>query len=328
MIQKTYNGVGVRYIRESQIESLIEPRLLLKLFELRIPNVHLEQTTVVSRQGLASSDSKSWIGSFLAIDAISGIAIGKVCSEVRHASNHRCVGSGILVVFNLNVGDIIGVIESETLTAIRTAVASCAVLRLIRQPIEEPVCVFGCGTQALWHIRILATCLGVSRFVVCGRSEPRVAEFVRKAVTSAAIQVDGFTDAKTALNSAGPVVVCVTNSPTPLFPKSLIQNDSFIIAVGSNDATVTELNSDLVMGASCILIDDASALTSGDLGAIQGPEREKLLRKVLNMGQIKCARNLHGVRIWKSVGSPYFDLWAAAFCLEMDKIRSEQQREL
>jgi ornithine cyclodeaminase len=147
--------------------------------------------------------------------------------------------------------------------------------------------VFGAGPQGLGHVRTLSSVLdGVRDVTSVTHVVRRPPAYVDRVAAGARVVAAGSEDAHVA-TAAADVVVCATTSREPLFDSGLVRHDAIVIAVGSHEPEVREVDSALVGGAQVVVEDVATARREcGDIvlaieeGAVR-PDRLVSLRDVV-----------------------------------------------
>ncbi len=87
--------------------------------------------------------------------------------------------AGVVVLFDARDGVPVAVLESNSLTALRTAAASAVATRALARPGGEVLALLGAGHQALWHARALAHVMPLRRLQVWSRSRASADRFAQ-----------------------------------------------------------------------------------------------------------------------------------------------------
>lgn len=200
-------------------------------------------------------------------------------------------------------------------TNVRTGcVGGLAARALASEPIR--LAVIGAGAQARWQTRAIAATSDLESVSVYSTSES-------KRECAADLRADGITAeaAATATDavSDATVVVTATTSTTPVFPAAATDAE-LVVAVGAYDASMQELDGDLVERADWAFADvPGEAIETGDLRETSLVERDLLpLASALSGDRPDTPQD--GLTVVKSVGSAVMDLLAATAIYE----RAEQ----
>ncbi len=148
------------------------------------------------------------------------------------------------------------VLDGTALTTLRTPAVSVAAVLPVLPDRPLQVAVVGAGPQAVGHVATLAAVRPLAGSTHLVRDLSR---------TSLAAVRLGSSEAGAVLRAAD-VVVCATSSRTPLFESTVLRDDAVVIAVGSHEPDVRELDAALLGRATVVVEDVATALReAGDV---------------------------------------------------------------
>jgi ornithine cyclodeaminase/alanine dehydrogenase-like protein (mu-crystallin family) len=196
------------------------------------------------------------------------------------------------------------VLDGTALTTLRTpAVSVAAVLaRLPDRPLH--VAVIGAGPQATGHLATLASVRPLAKATYLVRDPART--------PLGAVRL-GSEQAKHELRTAD-VVVCATSASAPLFDSALLRDDVVVVAVGSHEPDVRELDGALLGRATLLVEDVATALReAGDVvlgvaeGALTAADLLPMRDVITGAASVRNDRPL----VFKSVGMAWEDLVVA-----------------
>ncbi|THX19266.1 NAD(P)-binding protein [Aureobasidium pullulans] len=200
-----------------------------------------------------------------------------LASSISEDSKPASVPRGSLTLFD-NQGNPSALVNAEELTAFRTALTSCMLLK--RRHKVHDLTVFGAGKQAYWHIRLALLLRGseIHHVNVINRSFDRAREMLMKLYnpfpddpdyenplghkygnkTKTSILTTGHTEytrlLKEYVRSAN-VIFCTTPSTQPLFPPNYLLNPEgrkkgrYIALIGSYKPHMIELHPDIIKSA-------------------------------------------------------------------------------
>ncbi|THW71857.1 NAD(P)-binding protein [Aureobasidium pullulans] len=251
------SGMGVKVIT---LDSVNKPETTPDLKRLSIGSTKSTQSS--------TSDPKSRPAS------MSGTTLA---SSISEESKPASVPRGSLTLFD-NQGNPSALVNAEELTAFRTALTSCMLLK--RRHKVHDLTVFGAGKQAYWHIRLALLLRGseIHHVNVINRSFDRAREMLMKLYnpfpddpdyenplghkygnkTKTSILTTGHTEytrlLKEYVRSAN-VIFCTTPSTQPLFPPNYLLNPEgrkkgrYIALIGSYKPHMIELHPDIIKSA-------------------------------------------------------------------------------
>lgn len=203
----------------------------------------------------------------------------------------------------------LALLDGVAVTSVRTAAVSALAVDCLAAPDASRLVVFGTGPQAASHLEALRQVRPVRDVVVVGRSAARTAAF-------AAAQ--GARVGTAADVASADLVVCCTTSSTPLFDGALVPDGATVVAVGSHEPHVREIDAAL-MGRATVVVEaaDTALREAGDVvlavseGAL-APDALVPLSDVVRGAALPGS----GPRLFKSVGMAWEDLVVAATTYE------------
>ncbi|MEU4668038.1 ornithine cyclodeaminase family protein [Amycolatopsis sp. NPDC023774] len=203
----------------------------------------------------------------------------------------------------------LALLDGVAVTSVRTAAVSALAVDCLAAPDASRLVVFGTGPQAASHVEALREVRPVRDVVVVGRSASRTEAFA----SAWGARVGTAADVASA-----DLVACCTTSPTPLFDGALVRDGATVVAVGSHEPHVREVDSSLV-GRATVVVEavDTALREAGDVvlavqeGAL-APDALVPLSDVVRGAALPAS----GPRLFKSVGMAWEDLVVAATTYE------------
>ncbi|MEV6898407.1 ornithine cyclodeaminase family protein [Amycolatopsis sp. NPDC051372] len=203
----------------------------------------------------------------------------------------------------------LALLDGVAVTSVRTAAVSALAVDCLAAPDASRLVVFGTGPQAASHLEALREVRPVRDVVVVGRSASRTEAFA----SAWGARVGTAADVASA-----DLVACCTTSPTPLFDGALVRDGATVVAVGSHEPHVREVDSSLV-GRATVVVEavDTALREAGDVvlavqeGAL-APDALVPLSDVVRGAALPWS----GPRLFKSVGMAWEDLVVAATTYE------------
>jgi ornithine cyclodeaminase/alanine dehydrogenase-like protein (mu-crystallin family) len=200
----------------------------------------------------------------------------------------------------------LAILDGAAVTTLRTAAVSALAVDLLAARDASRLVVFGTGPQARSHIAAIRVVRPITEITVVGRNLARTTAF--------ASSVDGQVGAPADVASAD-VVVCATTARTPLFDGATLPSGVTVVAVGSHEPNVREVDDRTVCASTVVVEARRSALR--EAGDVVLP----LAAGIFNPDTLVCLANLvrgeaeidrARPRLFKSVGMAWEDLVIAA----------------
>ena len=252
-------------------------------------------------------------GQLLYMPSHFGEFVGAKVSTV--APNNPAIGldriHGIYVLMDAVTLVPVAMMDGQALTALRTPAVSAAVADHLAPERVEHLVVFGSGTQAWGHIEAVRVIRDVATVSVVARDSRRSANLVDRLVASgqpARIGAPGDV-------TSAEVIVCATTARTPLFDGQSVPKDALVIAVGSHEPDVRELDTTTMARSQVVVEDPAVALReAGDviMAIDEGRFAGSALVAMRDVVTGAVAVDRTRPRVFKSSGMPWQDLVVAA----------------
>ena len=166
----------------------------------------------------------------------------------------------VVCLFSLEDGSLTALIAADRLGQVRTGAASGVAAKHLARPDAESLGLIGAGWQAESQLAaIRAAVPSIERVVVSSRTHARAAAFAERHGAEVA---DSPAEA-----GACDVVVTATTSKDPVLRGDWLSDGALVCAVGANDATARELDSQVIARATLVCCDslEDARLESGDL---------------------------------------------------------------
>jgi ornithine cyclodeaminase len=227
---------------------------------------------------------------------------------------------GIYLLFDKENLAISSILDGAALTTYRTPAISFAAIHQALDLSQEDlqVVVFGSGPQAISHIQTLAA-LDVKAtsvvFVVrdIDKAEKRIPDVAQMGLTSdCAIHILGADSHKVNQHlQQADLVIAATTARSPLFDSTLLKQSVIVIAVGSHEPDVREIDSNLLARAQVVVETRASALReAGDVIMAIG-DGSITAQSLYELADVVCGRttlNREQPIFFKSSGMSWEDL--------------------
>jgi alanine dehydrogenase len=159
---------------------------------------------------------------------------------------------GTIVLADASSGVPLAIIESGSVTALRTAAATAVAATFLARRAARTATIVGCGVQGELQLAAIATVLPLRRAWVLDTDYPRAEDMAARASASLGLHVEAAKDLRAALRESE---VCVTCTPAR---RAFVMADDvppglFIAAVGADSHGKQELDPALVASATLVV---------------------------------------------------------------------------
>ena len=234
---------------------------------------------------------------------------------------------GVVMLFGLEHGEPLAVLDASSITAIRTAAASAAATDVLARSDAGDLALIGSGTQAATHLHAMRAVRPLRRVRVWSRTRANAESFAREqdailrdapGIPGAAIEV--CSTAEDAVHGAD--LICTTTSAKePVLLGRWIATGAHVNAVGACFAATRELDTEAVARSRFFTDCRESCLAeSGDfrLPRIEGAIPESHLLGELGdvfLGRVPGRTGPEDVTVYESLGIALEDLASAHYLL-------------
>ncbi|MCZ6727404.1 MAG: ornithine cyclodeaminase family protein [Acidobacteria bacterium] len=225
---------------------------------------------------------------------------------------------GAVLLFEVDHGSLLAVVEASEITAIRTAAVSGLATRLLAREEASSLALLGSGVQARTHLEAMLAVRPVSEVRVWSRSREHAEAFAATAAARHGIGVTAVASAQEAVSPAD--LVCTTTAAAePILAGEWLAAGTHVNAVGSSIPTARELDSAAVVRSRLFVDRRESTLNeAGDFlfpqaeGAIDENHIQAEIGELL-LGQHSGRSSPDEITLFKSLGLAVEDLAAAHY---------------
>jgi ornithine cyclodeaminase len=172
---------------------------------------------------------------------------------------------GVILLFEVEHGSVVAIVDASTVTAIRTAAVSGVATAALARADASDLCILGSGVQAETHLEAMLLARRIDRVRVWSRNPENARGFARAASERHRIDVEPMPSARDAVVGAD-IICTVTSSREPVLEGAWIESGAHVNAVGSSVPSARELDSAAVLRARVFTDRRESALNeAGDL---------------------------------------------------------------
>ncbi len=223
---------------------------------------------------------------------------------------------GVVVLFEVEHGRLLAVIDATSITSIRTAAASGAATRLLAREDAGDLAILGSGVEARTHLEAMRAVRKLRRIRVWSRNPNNARAFAGHESGDRTPKIEAYEDPREAVEGAD--LICTTTaSKDPVLQGAWIAEGAHINAVGACFPHARELDTDAVRRARLYVDRRESALN--EAGDFLIPKKEgaigddHILGEVgdLLLGRVPGRRTPAEITLFKSLGIAVEDLAAA-----------------
>ncbi len=228
----------------------------------------------------------------------------------RGLSSHM----GVVVLFDVQQGIPLAMIDAASITGMRTAAASAVATRVLSPDDACDLAIVGTGEQAAAHLHALSLVRRLRSVRVWGRSRDKAKAFVEREASSVEVRIDVCDHLRDALVGAD-LVCTTTSSREPIVQGAWIARGAHVNLVGASTPVAREVDDALVRESSFFVDYRPSALSqAGELLGAMGADAANHIRgeigEVLN-GTVPGRTDEFEITVYKSLGIAAQDLVTA-----------------
>jgi len=155
---------------------------------------------------------------------------------------------GVVMLFGLEHGEPLAIIDATAITAIRTAAASGAATDVLARPDAGDLAIIGSGAQARSHIPAMRAVRKLRRVRVWSRSREHAERFAAEQSDAAGVKIEVCASGEEAVRGAD--LVCTTTAAKePVVHGAWLSPGAHVNAVGACFAATRELDTEAVKRA-------------------------------------------------------------------------------
>ena len=227
---------------------------------------------------------------------------------------------GMLALFDARDGRLLAVMDSMTVTTLRTAAASAVAAKYLSRADAHTATFVGCGVQARAHVAAMSAVRDLRTVVVFDVDKRKAERFAEELQSSHSFDTHAATDLKQA-TLMSEIIVTTTSSTRAFIDVDHVSPGAFIAAVGADNEHKQEIEPAL-LGIAAVIVDDLDQCAAiGDLhhALNEGTMSRSDVRATLSevVGKKKQGRTgEEEIVIFDSTGVAIEDVAAAAIAYE------------
>ena len=197
---------------------------------------------------------------------ITGVPVYSVKVHAKYPEQAPAI-RGVLCLHSTETGDLLAVMDSTYLTAVRTGLAGALAADVLARPDADIAAVVGAGVQGRYQLSSLALLRPVRRVRVYD-IVPEVAErFSSEMSKELDLPVEPATSVRDALHGAG-IVLAATWARTPLIEPDMLDDGAHLTTLGADEPGKAEVSAGVIRGARFFCDDADLAVEMGALGGV------------------------------------------------------------
>lgn len=230
--------------------------------------------------------------------------------------------AGMVLLFDAASGAPLAVLESNSLTALRTAAASAVATRALARPGSSVLALLGTGHQALWHVRALREVMPLRRLQLWNHHRAGAQRLVTHLGALDGIEIVVAESAQEALQGAD-VVCTVSAARDPILQGVWLVPGQHVNLVGASVASAREADDAVVLRSRFFVDARASAaVQAGEwLHALAAGivSHDHLLGEIgeVLLGDVAGREHKDDITVYKSLGHTAQDLATADAVVRM-----------
>ena len=233
---------------------------------------------------------------------------------------------GIVLLFEVEHGQPVAMLDGAEITAIRTAGASGLATRLLAKPDASTLAILGAGEQASSHLAAMLCVRKLRRVRVWGRDPEKARAFAAAESKKHGIDVEVAPSPRDAVSGAD-IICTVTKAREPILEGEWVEPGAHLNVVGSSVATTAEIDTPTVVKSRFFVDYRSSTITEGGdyLRALRNGAitPEHILAEIGEVANgTKAGRtSARDVTLYKSLGIAPQDLASAHYVLQKARER-------
>jgi alanine dehydrogenase len=193
-----------------------------------------------------------------------GIFVAKINANFPgNAGTGRPTIQGAIAVFDTRHGELLAIVDSPSITALRTAATTAVAMRHLAPANASVATLIGCGMLGRFHLEALAAC-GLRRVHVHDAVPQRAQALALWAGDALGMHCEAVANMRVATLASQIVITC-TPSQQPFLGRADVSPGTLVAAVGADNPSKREIEVDLFASARIVTDLTAQCLKDGEL---------------------------------------------------------------
>ena len=309
--------MSMRVVSQSEVEKLLPMNECVDVMREALSTLARGDAVLPLRSMMRLPDGSGLLGlmpGYLGSPKVMGLKVVSVMPG-NHGTEYDS-HQGAVMIFEVERGCPLAVIDASSITAIRTAAVSGVATQTLAKKDAGDLAILGSGTQAWSHLDAMATVCKLRRVRVWSRDKAHARALVERGAARHGLEVEISDSARDAVEGAD--LICTTTAArTPILEAAWLAQGVHINAVGACFKDTRELDTATVAGARLYVDRRESALNeSGEflIAQAEGVIDEKHIVGELGevlIGKVPGRASPTERTVFKSLGIAIEDLAAA-----------------
>ncbi len=318
----------IRVLRQHEVKELLPMGECIDLMAKAMTAVSEGKAVLPLRTGMKMPGDIGMFGimpGYLGAPEAFGIKL--VSLFPRNAGTEYSSHLGVVMLFEVEHGQPIALLDGAEITAIRTAAASGFATRLLAREDAGDLAIIGTGEQAVVHLEAMACVRKLRRVRVWGRAFEKAKAFARKQGERFGLEIEPMENVQDTVRDAD-LICTVTFAPEPILFGEWVSAGAHLNVVGSSVATTAEIDTDLVVKSKFFVDYRESTVNQGgeyrralEAGVITPEHILAEIGEVQN-GSKPGRQAQDEITLYKSLGVAAQDLASAHYILEKARARN------
>ncbi len=309
--------MSVRIVTQAEVEELLPMGECVEVMSEALMTLARDDAVLPLRTLMRLPDRPGLLGlmpAYLGAPRVMGLKVVTVMPG-NHGTEYDS-HQGAVMIFEVEHGRPLAIIDATSITAIRTAAVSGVATRALAREDAGDLAILGSGVQAVSHLDAMNTVRPLRRVRVWSRDPGRSGDFAERGAARHGLRIEVSGSARAAVEGAD-LICTTTTSREPVLEGAWLLPGVHINAVGACVPAARELDTTAVAGARLYVDRRESALNeAGDFiipraeGAFGDDHIVGELGEVL-IGKVAGRRSPTERTLFKSLGIAVEDLAAA-----------------
>jgi ornithine cyclodeaminase len=174
---------------------------------------------------------------------------------------------GVLCLHAMETGDLLAVMDSTHLTAVRTGLAGALAAHVLARPDADTVAVVGAGVQGVHQLRSLAALRPLRRVLAYDVVPERGVAFARAMSEELRVSIEPAASLAAALTASG-IVLAATWAREPFILPGMLAPGAHVTTLGADEPGKAEVAAQVIEDGLFVCDDRTLAVEMGALGAV------------------------------------------------------------